>query len=121
MLRHPDNRSPEEQIRLKQVLANCAQLAGTAKHVSAFGDMITAHGGDRLDTWIAQVRADDLPHLHSFATVLHRDRTAVINGLSLQHSSGPVEGNVNRIKMIKRQMYGRAKFDLLRKRILIAA
>jgi transposase len=45
----------------------------------------------------------------------------VLNGLTLHYSSGPVEGTVNRIKMIKRQMYGRAKFDLLRKRILIAA
>jgi hypothetical protein len=44
MLRHPDHRSPEEQIRLKQVLANCAHLAATARHVSAFGEMITGHG-----------------------------------------------------------------------------
>jgi transposase len=47
-------------------------------------------------------------------------RTAVINGLTLPHSSGAVEGAVNRIKMLKRRMYGRAKFDLLRKRILHA-
>jgi transposase len=47
-------------------------------------------------------------------------RTAVINGLTLPHSSGAVEGAVNRIKMLKRRMYGRAKFDILRKRILHA-
>jgi hypothetical protein len=51
--------------------------------------------GDRLDTWISQVRADDLPHLHLFATGLQRDRTAGLNGLTLQYSSGPLEGNVN--------------------------
>jgi transposase len=45
---------------------------------------------------------------------------AVLNGLTLPHNSGAVEGNVNRIKMIKRQMYGRANFDLLRKRTLHA-
>jgi hypothetical protein len=77
--------------------------------------------GDRLDNWISQVRADDLPYLHSFTAGLQRDRTAVLNGLTLQYSSGPVEGTVNRIKMIQRQMYGRAKLDLLRKRILIVA
>jgi transposase len=49
---------------------------------------------------------------------LRRDYDAVLNGLTLQHNSGAVEGNVDRIKMIKRQMYGRANFDLLRKRIL---
>jgi transposase len=83
--------------------------------------MITNLKGDRLDSWISQVRADDLPHLHSFASGLKRDHAAVTNGLTLPHSSGAVEGTVNRIKMIKRQMYGRAKFDLLRKRILLAA
>ncbi|MEV0697148.1 transposase [Saccharopolyspora sp. NPDC050389] len=51
---------------------------------------------------------------------IHRDYDAVLNGLTLPHNSGAVEGNVNRIKMIKRQMYGRANFDLLRKRILHA-
>jgi transposase len=45
----------------------------------------------------------------------------VLNGLTVHYGSGPVEGTVNRIKMIKRQMYGRAKFDVRRKRILIAA
>jgi transposase len=44
----------------------------------------------------------------------------VLNGLTLPHNSGVVEGNVNRIKMIKRQMYGRASFDLLRKRVILA-
>ncbi|GIM96106.1 hypothetical protein Ato02nite_078990 [Paractinoplanes toevensis] len=48
------------------------------------------------------------------------DLDAVTAGLSLPYSSGPVEGNVNRIKMLKRQMYGRAGFDLLRKRVLLA-
>jgi len=50
--------------------------------------------------------------------LLQRDLAAVINGLTLPWSSGAVEGHVNRVKMLKRQMYGRAKFDLLRRRIL---
>ena len=53
-------------------------------------------------------------------TGLTSDLAAVTAGLTLPHSSGPVEGNANRIKMIKRQMYGRAGFDLLRKRVLLA-
>jgi transposase len=59
--------------------------------------------------------------LHSFTHGLKRDYDAVLNGLTLPHSSGAVEGNVNRIKMIKRQMYGRASFGLLRKRVILAA
>lgn len=121
MLRHPDSRDSEQQIRLKQALTSCTHLAATARHVTAFAEMMTTRHGQHLDTWIEQVRADDLPQLHSFAAGLERDRAAVINGLTLPHSSGAVEGNVNRIKMIKRQMYGRAGFKLLRKRVLLHA
>lgn len=56
--------------------------------------------------------------LHSFVTGLRSDLDAVTAGLTTEYSSGAVEGHVNRIKMIKRQMFGRARFDLLRKRIL---
>jgi len=59
--------------------------------------------------------------LHSFAAGIRRDLQAVTAGLTLPYSSGAAEGNVNRIKMIKRQMYGRAGLSLLRKRVLLAA
>jgi transposase len=65
--------------------------------------------------------SDDLPNLHSFTAGLQRDRTAVVKGLTVHTAPGPVKGTVNRIKIIKRQMYHRAKFDLLRKRILLTA
>jgi transposase len=71
--------------------------------------MITELQGDRLPRWIEAVRADALPSLHAFA------------GLTLPWSSGVVEGHVNRIKVLKRQMYGRAGFALLRKRVLLAS
>ena len=58
--------------------------------------------------------------MSSFTTGIQRDLAAVTAGLTLPHSSGPVEGQVNRIKMLKRQMFGRASFDLLRTRILHA-
>ncbi|HEY9368295.1 MAG TPA: hypothetical protein VIU94_07580, partial [Streptomyces sp.] len=60
-----------------------------------------------------------LPSLHTLAKGIDRDRDAVIAGLTLPWSSGVVEGHVNRIKMLKRQMHGRAGFDLLRKRVLL--
>jgi transposase len=61
------------------------------------------------------------PALRSFVTGLRADLDAVTAGLTLPHNSGPVEGTVNRIKMIKRQMYGGANLDLLRIRVLHAA
>jgi transposase len=121
MLRHPDDLDTDDQLALKQVLACCPHLDATAAHVNAFADMLTGRHGERLDAWMAAVESDDLPHLHRFVRGLKRDYDAVRNGLTLPYSSGTVEGNVNRIKMIKRQMYGRANFDLLRKRILHAA
>jgi transposase len=81
--------------------------------------MLTCRHGERLDDWMAQVEADDLPHLHRFVRGLRRDHTAVLNRLTLPHSSGAVEGAVNRIKTIKRKLFGRANFDLLRKLILL--
>ena len=68
--------------------------------------------------WLEAVEADDLPELRSLAVGMQRDLPAIINGLTLEHSSGAVEGIVKRIK---RDGYGRAKFDLLRAQILIAA
>jgi transposase len=83
--------------------------------------MLTNLRGDRLSAWIAAAQQAALPGLTGFATSLTSDLDAVTAGLTLPHSSGPVEGNVNRIKMIKRQMYGRAGFDLLRKRVLLSS
>ena len=60
------------------------------------------------------------PQRHSLAAGVRRDLQAVTSGLTLPYSSGVVEGNASRIKMIKRQMYGRASLALLRKRVLLA-
>lgn len=62
--------------------------------------------------------ASKVRSLISFANGIRQDFTAVYNGLSLIWSNGQVEGQVNRLKFIKRMMYGRANFDLLRKRVL---
>ena len=66
------------------------------------------------------VRRDDLPNLHPLAAGIDRGRNAVIAGLTLPWSSGVVEGHVNRIKRLRRQMFGRAGFALLRKRVLLS-
>jgi transposase len=120
ILRHPDALEVEEQAKLQEVLARCPHLDAASGHVAAFAEIMSGLRGDRLDGWVAAVDADDQPDLRSFTAGLRRDQQAVTNGLTLPYSSGAVEGNVNRIKMLKRQMYGRASFDLLRKRVLLA-
>lgn len=120
MLRHPDNLTADEHIGLKQVLTSCRHLEAIAGHVKSFAEILTERLGAQLNSWMSAVSADDLPHLRRFVRGLDTDHAAVLNGLTLPYSSGAVEGHVNRIKMLKRQMYGRAGFDLLRKRILLS-
>ena len=118
ILRHPDNLPEADQ--LQTVLARCPELDALTGHVRSFAQMLTQREGERLSQWLEEVRRDDLPGLHTLAAGLERDLDAVIAGLTLPWSSDAVEGHVNRIKMLKRQMYGRAGFDLLRKRVLLA-
>jgi transposase len=94
-----------------------------ANAVRSFAELLNARAGDekRLQEWITTARAADLPYLHAFTRRLDKDAAAVAVGLSLPYSNGPTEGHVNRIKMIKRQTYGRASLDLLRKRVLLTA
>ena len=117
---HPGHLSDEETASLNRVKARSPQLNAAAGHVTAFAEMMTGRHGERLPAWITAVGLDDLPHLHSFTRGIGRDQAAVLNGLTLAHSSGAVEGNVCRVKALKRQMFGRANLDLLRKRILLS-
>ncbi|WP_285705222.1 ISL3 family transposase [Microtetraspora sp. NBRC 16547] len=119
--RRPDRLTEDDQVQLKDVLTRSPRLTALAGHVAAFARLLLERRGQDLAAWMTAVEADDLPQLHSFARGLRRDQAAVLHGLTLEHSSGAVEGNVNRIKALKRQMYGRAKLDLLRKRILLGA
>jgi transposase len=120
ILRDPASLDDDEQASLTSVRAQCPHLDALASHVTEFAKILTGRRGEELDAWIARASAGDQPDLGSFTTGLKRDYQAVLNGLTLPYSSGKVEGNVNRIKMLKRQMYGRARFDLLRKRALLA-
>ncbi|MFF4429752.1 ISL3 family transposase [Streptomyces sp. NPDC001513] len=120
ILRHPDTLTESEQLQLKNVRTHCPELDALTRHVRSFAAMLTGRQGERLPDWLDAVRQDDLPSLHTLAAGIDRDRDAVIAGLTLPWSSGVVEGHVNRIKMLKRQMFGRAGFDLLRKRVLLA-
>jgi transposase len=116
----PANLEPGTQRRLDAILDASPSLAALTRHVQAFATMMCQLRGAQLESWMGAVTSDDLPALHSFVTGLRRDHDAVTAGLTLPYSSGPVEGHVNRIKMLKRQMFGRAKHDLLRKRVILA-
>src|SRR6185312_3188304 len=94
---------------------------GADAQVRAFAVMLARLTGHDLPQWISGARAAGLPGLSSFAKGLEQDLDAVTAGLTTRWNSGPVEGRVNHIKMIKRQMFGRAGLPLLRKRVLLTA
>lgn len=94
-------------------------LDAASSLVRDFGAILTDRLGSTLPDWIKVVDTSQLPGLTGFALHLLRDLDAVTAGLTLEWSSGSVEGAVNRIKKIKRQLYGRASFHLLRKMILL--
>ncbi|MGY4920390.1 transposase [Streptomyces sp. 900116325] len=110
----------EDADKLHRLRERDPELDRLTGHVRKFATMVTGLHGDRLEDRIADAEQDTLAPLASFARNLRRDLHAVRNGLTLPYSSGAVEGNVNRLKMLKRQMFGRAGLDLLRKRVLLA-
>ncbi len=82
--------------------------------------MVHHREGHRLDAWLQQVEVSTIPELHSFAAGVERDKAAVQAGLTRSTNNGIVEGFVTKVKLIKRQGYGRASFPLLRHRVLHA-
>jgi transposase len=121
LLTRPDRLRDEEQEQLGQITGRCPHIQALSGHVSSFAEMMTGRTGSQdLEPWLTAIQADDgQPDLRPLAAGIRNDQQAVTNGLSLPYSSGKVEGTVNKIKMIKRQMYGRAGFVLLRKRVIL--
>ncbi|MEU6688392.1 transposase [Streptomyces sp. NPDC046832] len=118
--RHPATLTEEEKLHGNAILDCCPELAAAAELTSSFVEMLTTLSGTRLPDWITESTEANLPGISSFAVGLHSDFDAVTAGLTTDWNSGPVEGAVNRIKMLKRQMFGRACFPLLQKRVLLA-
>jgi transposase len=94
------------------------EIAKTYELIQDFTTMLRERQGEQLDSWLSVVKEQGVAELQSFAQGLERDYDAVKAGLTLAWSQGAVEGHVHRLKLIKRQAYGRAGFDQLRKRVL---
>ncbi|GAA3500168.1 ISL3 family transposase [Streptomyces prasinosporus] len=115
----PGNLTADDATDLKEIRTGCPELDAVTHHVRDFATMRRELRGDQLPAWMERVLTDDLPALHSLVNGLSRDLGAVTAGLSTPWSSGQVEGQVTRTKPPKRQGFGRANLDLLRKRILL--
>jgi transposase len=86
--------------------------------VTEFRIVVGSTSKDKLDRWLLQPRLDHFKSLKKFKESIYRDYDAVMTGITRRESNGFSEGKVNKIKIIKRQMYGRCSFELLRQKDL---
>lgn len=118
LLKTPADRTPEEAAYCTALLTQRDTIARVTDLVQRFFQMVRERHADQLEAWLSDAETSASAELIGFAQGIRRDRQAVDAGLTLEWSQGQTEGQVNRLKMAKRQMYGRAKLDLLRQRVL---
>ncbi|MEV5778274.1 ISL3 family transposase [Streptomyces antimycoticus] len=118
IMRPREKLSPRQASELERVRLACPDTTEACDLARAFSDLVRNRRGHLLTEWIRQAERCGQPSIRSFASFLRQDLDAVTAGLTLAHSSGVVEGHVCRVNLLKRSMYGRASFELLRARIL---
>jgi len=119
-LRPPESLT-EDQAAYLDRLQVCDEAVGAAYELSQrFAAMIRELGGERLEEWLAETESCEAPALRRFAASLKTDLAAVRAGLVESWNNGPVEGFIHKLKLVKRQGYGRANIDLLKARVMAA-
>jgi transposase len=113
-----EERRPKEATRLARLRQADPAIEQTYQVTAAFCQMLRTRQGEHLDDWIKRAKESGIPELRSFAKGLLKDYDAVLAGLTLPWSQGQTEGQIQRLKFLKRQMYGRASFPVLRQRVL---
>jgi transposase len=120
VLRRTDTRHADEPWQLTQLQAQPAELAEAIELTQDFAHLVRQRQGEHLDAWLARVAQSTIGALQRFAKGLSDDDDAVKAGLTLPWSNGPVEGQITRLKRLKRQMFGRASLALLERRFVLA-
>jgi transposase len=116
--RNPESLDDDEQQLITRLERACPTVECLRPLVRSFSEVLLGKEAAALQPWINRANASGLPAIKNFCNGLVRDRAAVMAAISLKWSNGQVEGQVHRLKLIKRQMYGRASFALLRARVL---
>src|ERR671933_249692 len=121
LIRRPDALTAEEGAYLQRLCAADAAIGMAYTLAQEFATMLRERQGEKLDAWIAAATGSALPDLRRFAQGLGPDKAAVQAGLRVPWNNGQTEAQIGRLKMLKRQMFGRAGFDLLKQRVLQCA
>ncbi|HEX5493795.1 MAG TPA: transposase [Mycobacteriales bacterium] len=119
IMSRPQDLSDKHRAHLGDLLAACPEMTALVGFVGEFAQLMAERRGSDLDSWAAHVRAAGLSEMAPFLNGPEADHDAAVAGLSVPHSNGPTEGINTKTKLIKRQMYRRAGFHLLRHRILL--
>ena len=118
LLRPADENDAAQQLFLKDFFLLIPELRAPVECFRAFAAMVRERQSAAFDKWLRQALQSECVSLKKFARGLQKDEAAVRAALDMPWSNGQSEGQINRLKLIKRQMYGRANFDLLRLRVL---
>jgi transposase len=121
LLRSSQELEQDERAYVEALGQRCPEAARAGELAQGFIALVRERNHDALEPWVRQAERSNLPELCGFAVGLRRDWAAVSAGLELPWSNGQTEGQVNRLKLLKRQMYGRASFAFLRHRFLLSA
>jgi transposase len=120
LLRPVDDLRPEERTYRHELLQE-DEIQRGQNLTEAFGRLVRERDRAALMPWLSRAEESGLSEYREFAIVLRRDLAAVEAALTHEWSNGQAEGQINRLKMLKRQMFGRASLSLLRRRFLRAA
>jgi transposase len=121
VLKHPQQWIDADTQLIAHLQVQHSDLAVAIDLAQDFCTIGRERQADRFDHWLARAVASGVAPLRRFATGLHADYDEVKAGIILPWSTGPIEGHINRLKMLKRSMFGRAKIDLLSRRFLRVA
>ena len=118
LMRRPENITEAQQQALMQMRHTHPEIEQVMHSVESFLQMLRTLQGQQLQDWMEQTQQSNIREMQNFVEKLRKDQDAVQNGLTFEWNNGVVEGHVNRLKCLKRTMYGRATFDVLRQRVL---
>ncbi len=121
LVRRIERRSEAEGAAIEQLRVCHPEIGRIIAFTERFSVIVRERRGAELSAWLADAETSGIHELRQFARKVRQDEAAVTAGCTLHWSNGQTEGQINRLKLLKRQMYGRAKFDLLRHRLLDVA
>lgn len=121
LARRPEDLDAEEQERLRRLVTGSAEVQQVYALLQTFLGLVRERQHEQLRPWLEAAATSGIAEMQSFVTGIEQDFAAVEAALRLPWSQGQTEGKVNKLKTLKRQMYGRAGFALLRQRFLHSA